>query len=169
MCCLLQFVVICFTNVVCWWTWLHAFGLPSLSSIQIPLSSHGGLGNVIMHGNISQDGYCTPFKKNKKKKTSYLFSPFVFSLLILFMCLSGPSWFVFCSLKFSQCQKHRQPTGMTLQWMWISHLLSSRILHLWVWLTSELLMTLPNTCGFLMFFSVAVLSFLTLTSSQNCL
>lgn len=55
-----------------------------------------------------------------KKKNSFMY---ISVLFILSLCLSGPSWFVFCSLKCSQCQKPRQPREMTLQWMWTSHLL----------------------------------------------
>ena len=48
------------------------------------------------------------------------------------LCLCGPLSFCFYSLKYSHYQKHRQLREMTLQWMWTSHLLSSRTLHLWV-------------------------------------
>lgn len=123
-CCLLQTVwSVPLMLTVCWLTWLHAFGPPSSShSVPVPLTVNHG--NVIMHGNfISHD-----VKKKKKEKGKKLIinsSMFFFSYVffIFSLCLSGSSWFVFCSLKCSQCQRLRRPREMTLQWMWTSRLL----------------------------------------------
>lgn len=87
MCCLLQTVwLVPLMSCVCWLTWLHAFGLPPiLSPSSTPLLMDHG--NVMMHGNISQD--CCYKKLVINVELIIVFYPFP---------LSVPCYSIFASL-----------------------------------------------------------------------
>ena len=90
-------------------------------------SSPTSFSKKFCHGIVGMP-FCMAVSLCFYKKNQFLFNVFFF---FSFIC-SWSVWLVLCSLKCSPYQKPRQHREMILQWMWTSHLLWSRTLHLWV-------------------------------------